>query len=61
MSLPVAKVALRLRLPSAVSAAIGLIAVMAAVGALFPSVGHTIGTLNVPKSVSNLLGGGDYG
>jgi ABC-2 type transport system permease protein len=34
---------------------------MAAVGALFPSVGHTIGTLNVPKSVSNLLGGGDYG
>ena len=61
MSLPVARIALRLRLPSAVSAAVGLIAVMAAVGALFPSVGHTIGTLNVPKSVSNLLGGGDYG
>jgi len=61
VSLPVARIALRLRLPSAVSAAVGLIAVMAAVGALFPSVGHTIGTLNVPKSVSNLLGGGDYG
>ena len=61
MSLPVAKIALRLRLPAAASAAAGLIAVMIAVGALFPSVGHTIGTLNVPRSVSNLLGGGDYG
>ena len=61
MSLPTAKITLRLRLPAAVSAGIGLIAVMAAVGALFPTVGHTIGKLNVPKSVSNLLGGGDYG
>lgn len=61
MSVPVTKVTLRLRAAAAVSAAAGLIAVMAAVGALFPSVGHTIGTLNVPKSVSNLLGGGDYG
>jgi ABC-2 type transport system permease protein len=43
------------------SAAIGLIAVMAAVGALFPAVGHTIGKLQVPKSVDNLLGGADYG
>jgi ABC-2 type transport system permease protein len=54
-------IALRLRLPATVSAAVGLVAVMAAVGALFPSVGHTIGALNLPKSVSNLLGGGDYG
>jgi ABC-2 type transport system permease protein len=61
MTLPVARLALRLRMLAAVSAAVGLIAVMAAVGALFPSVGHTIGTLNIPKSVSNLLGGGDYG
>jgi ABC-2 type transport system permease protein len=52
---------LRLRLAGAISAAIGLIAVMAAVGALFPSVGHSIGRLDVPKSVSNLLGGADYG
>jgi len=35
--------------------------VMTAVGALFPAVGHTIGRLNVPASVSNLLGGADYG
>ncbi len=61
MSLPVARITLRLRLPAALSAGIGLIAVMAAVGALFPAVGHTIGKLTVPRSVSNLLGGGDYG
>lgn len=54
-------IALRLRLPGAISAAIGLVAVMAAVGALFPSIGHSIGTLHVPKSVDNLLGGADYG
>jgi ABC-2 type transport system permease protein len=52
---------LRMRLVGAVSAALGLIAVMAAVGALFPAVGHTIGRLHVPKSVSNLLGGAAYG
>jgi ABC-2 type transport system permease protein len=52
---------LRLRLPAALAAAAGLVAVMAAVGALFPTVGHTIGTLHVPRSVENLLGGADYG
>jgi ABC-2 type transport system permease protein len=51
----------RLRTASTVSAAVGLIAVMAMVGALFPAVGHTIGKLNVPSSVANLLGGADYG
>ncbi len=61
MNRPTAALALRLRLPAAVSASVGLIAVMAAVGALFPAVGHTIGKINVPKGVSNLLGGGDYG
>jgi beta-exotoxin I transport system permease protein len=52
---------LRLRLASTTWAAVGLIAVMVAVGALFPAVGHTIGKLNVPTSVANLLGGADYG
>jgi len=61
VSLSTARITLRLRLPAAVSAGVGLIAVMIAVGALFPSVGHTIGKLSIPKSVSNLLGGGDYG
>jgi len=61
MSRPALAITLRLRLPSTLSAAVGLIAVMAAVGALFPAVGHTIGKLNIPKGVSGLLGGADYG
>lgn len=61
MSWPAFRLTLRLRLPAALSGAIGLIAVMAAVGALFPAVGHTIGRLNIPRGVSDLLGGADYG
>jgi ABC-2 type transport system permease protein len=61
MSWPALGITIRLRLPSTISAAVGLIAVMAAVGALFPAVGHTIGELNIPKGVSDLLGGADYG
>lgn len=53
--------ALRLRTFSTAAAAIGLIAMLLAVGALFPAVGHTIGRLNIPKGVSELLGGADYG
>ncbi len=61
MSWPATGIALRLRLPATLSAGIGLIAVMTAVGALFPAVGHSIGKLPVSASVSNLLGGADYG
>ncbi len=61
MSWATTRIALRLRRTGTVSAALGLIAVMAAVGALFPAVGHTIGKLNVPAGVANLLGGADYG
>jgi ABC-2 type transport system permease protein len=61
MSWPSTDIALRLRLPATLSACIGLIAVMIAVGALFPAVGHSIGKLHVSASVSNLLGGADYG
>jgi ABC-2 type transport system permease protein len=61
VSWPALKITLRQRWPAAVSAAIGLICVQLAVGALFPSVGHTIGTLNIPKGVAQLLGGADYG
>jgi ABC-2 type transport system permease protein len=52
---------LRLRFPMAVSAMFGLVAVLLAVGALFPTVGHSIGELNIPKGVAQLLGGADYG
>lgn len=51
---------LRLRAVSTAAAAGGLIAVLLAVGALFPAVGHTIGKLNIPKGVAQLLGGADY-
>jgi ABC-2 type transport system permease protein len=51
----------RLRALATLSAAVGLVAVIVAVGALFPAVGHTIGKLDVPTSVANLLGGADYG
>lgn len=61
MSRSTTGLALRLRLGAVVPAAVGLAAVMVAVGALFPAVGHSIGKLNVPSSVSNLLGGADYG
>lgn len=61
MSRPVFTVTLRLRLLSSVSAALGMVAVLLIVGALFPAVGHTIGKLSLPKGVSELLGGADYG
>jgi ABC-type transport system involved in multi-copper enzyme maturation permease subunit len=61
VSWPTLKMTLRLRLASTGSAAFGLIAVLVAVGALFPAVGHTIGKLSIPKGVSELLGGADYG
>lgn len=61
MSWPVTRVAFRLRVVGTASAAVGLVAVMILVGALFPAVGHTIGKLDIPSSVANLLGGADYG
>ena len=61
MSWASARMTLRLRLVSTISASLGLIAVLLAVGALFPAVGHTIGKLNIPKGVAELLGGADYG
>ena len=61
MNWPTTRIALRLRALSTGSAAAGLVAVTVAVGALFPSVGHAFGKLDVPASVANLLGGADYG
>lgn len=61
MSWPTTWITLRLRLLGTLMAAAGLVAVLIMVGALFPAVGHTIGKLDVPTSVANLLGGADYG
>src|SRR3954447_14636063 len=53
--------ALRLRLMTTASAAVGLALVLILVGALFPAVGDSIGKLDLPEGVSDLLGGADYG
>jgi ABC-2 type transport system permease protein len=61
VSWPAVKMTLRMRLPFAASAVVGLIAVLLAVGALFPAVGHAIGKLSIPAGIAQLLGGADYG
>jgi beta-exotoxin I transport system permease protein len=54
-------IATRLRLRLAVLAGLGMASVILMVGALFPAVGDSIGKLDVPEGVSELLGGADYG
>jgi ABC-2 type transport system permease protein len=53
--------AVRLRIGSAALSALGMLAVILMVGALFPAVGDSIGKLDVPEGVAELLGGADYG
>lgn len=60
MSRPIFELALRVRLRSTGAAAAGLVAVLLVVGALFPAVGDSIGQLNLPQGVADLLGGADY-
>ncbi len=61
MSWPAFAMAIRLRTPSAALSAIGMVAVILMVGALFPAVGGSIGKLDLPEGVTELLGGADYG
>ena len=61
MTGPVFALALRLRLRPTASVIVGLVAVLIFVGALFPAVGDSFGKLDLPKGVSDLLGGADYG
>lgn len=61
MSTPAFTMALRLRLLATALTAVGMLAVIVMVGALFPAVGDSIGKLNLPKGVAELLGGADYG
>lgn len=53
--------ALRLRVAPTAFSAIGLVSVLVMVGALFPAVGGSIGKLDLPEGVAELLGGADYG
>ena len=61
MSAPTFALAVRLRLVSTCVTTLGVIAVILMVGALFPAVGDSIGKLDLPEGVSDLLGGADYG
>ncbi len=60
MILPVLKMTLRLRMLTTVLSALGVVVVILIVGALFPAIGSSIGTLDLPKGVTTLLGGADY-
>jgi len=51
---------LRLRTRSFVLAGIGLMAVAAITGALFPAFGESLGKVDLPEGVGDLLGGGDF-
>lgn len=61
MSEPTFRMAMRLRMLSTCLAAVGMTLVILMVGALFPAVGGSIGKLNLPQGVAELLGGADYG
>jgi ABC-2 type transport system permease protein len=61
MSAPVFTMALRLRLVATALTMLGMAAVILMVGALFPAVGGSIGKLDLPQGVADLLGGADYG
>jgi ABC-2 type transport system permease protein len=51
---------LRLRARTVVLASVGLISVATLVGALFPSLGGSIGDVDLPEGVGDLLGGGQF-
>jgi ABC-2 type transport system permease protein len=53
--------AVRLRLVQTTLTALGMVVMILIVGALFPAVGDSIGRLDLPEGVSDLLGGADYG
>ena len=61
MSRPVLAMGLRQRRASTVLYSLAMVSVILMVGALFPSLGGTIGKLDLPEGVADLLGGADYG
>lgn len=61
MSRPALAMAVRLRAVQTGLSALGMALVILMVGSLFPAVGDSIGKLNLPEGVAELLGGADYG
>jgi ABC-2 type transport system permease protein len=61
LSAPAFTMAVRLRRTTTCVTAVGMALVILMVGALFPAVGDSIGRLDLPNGVSELLGGANYG
>lgn len=61
MSAPTFRLAVRLRMLSTGLIALSMMLMILIVGALFPAVGGSIGKLDLPEGVAELLGGADYG
>jgi ABC-2 type transport system permease protein len=61
VSAPAFTMAVRLRMVTTALTALGMTLMILMVGALFPAVGGSIGQLNLPQGVTELLGGADYG
>ena len=61
MSVPSFTLAVRQRMVSTGVIALSMLLMILAVGALFPAVGDSIGQLDLPEGVTELLGGADYG
>ena len=61
MSAPTFLLALRLRRVAVAVTALSMATVILMIGALFPAAGASIGRLELPEGVSDLLGGADYG
>jgi ABC-2 type transport system permease protein len=60
MTIAILGMELHLRARTVILAAAGLICLTAIVGALFPSLGGSIGHLNLSKTVTGLIGGSDF-
>ena len=60
MTVAAFRLELRLRARSVVLAGIGLMTVAAITGALFPAFGESLGKVDLPEGVGELLGGGDF-
>ena len=59
MSVAILGLELRFRARAVASAALGLVALTALVGSLYPSLGDSIADVEIPKEIGDFIGGGD--
>ena len=60
MSAAIVGLELRFRARAVASAALGLVALTALVGSLYPSLGDSIADVEIPKEIGDFIGGGDH-